>query len=158
MKDTDPEFWKELTMKTTESVSLPDEDTMTPEDECLLAAELEDEDHDDSEVPTKTVIAMVLEKKVPKGTAARQSGSLMSNRAAESLDSDVVDEDTDEKRLGTSSGGKSVATVDEMGPGKRKRKANMLYREFWRHNDNDDSDVESEEWQTTCEHFFHNNS
>jgi hypothetical protein len=143
MKDTDPEFWNELTMKTSQTtnlVSLPDENTMTPEDECLLAAELEDEDLDDSEVPTKTVIAMVLDKKVPKGTAARQSGSLMSNRAAESLD--VIDEDAGESsKAGMSSGGTSVATVEEMGPGKRKRIANALYREFWRYDDGD-SDVE----------------
>ena len=69
MKDTDPEFWKELTMKTTDSVSLPDKDTMTPEDEnLLLAMELDDEEFDDSEIPTKTVIKSVIDKKVPKGT------------------------------------------------------------------------------------------
>jgi hypothetical protein len=150
MKDTDPEFWNELTMKTTDSVSLPDEDTMTPEDESLLATELEDEDLDDSEIPTKTVIALVIDKKVPKGTAARQSGSLMSNRAAESLD--VIEENTGESGCGSGTGssdsvtgpgpGTSVATVEQMGPGKRKRKANTLYREFWRHNDDSDSDIE----------------
>jgi hypothetical protein len=144
MKDTDPEFWNELTMKTTNLVSLPDENMTTPEDECLLAAELEDEDLDDSEVPTKTVIAMVLDKKVPKGTAARQSGSLMSNRAAESLDD--IDEDAGESsKAGMSGGRASVATAEEMGamgPGKRKRMANTLYREFWRHHDGDGSDVE----------------
>ena len=138
MKDTDPEFWNELTMKTT--ASLPDEDVVTPEDESLLATELEDDDLDDSEIPTKTVIALVLDKKIPKGTAARQSGSLMSNRAAESLE--VVDENASEIGPGTSSGGTSVTAVEKMGLGKRKRKANTLYREFWRHNDNDDSDVE----------------
>ena len=154
MKDTDPEFWNELTMKTTDSVSLPDEDLMTPEDESLLAAELEDEDLDDSDVTTKTVIASILDKKLPKGTAARESGSLMLDRAAESLDD--IDEPVGESDLGTSSGGTSAATVDEMGPGKRKRKPNTLYREFWRHNDSDDSDVEPEEWRTTCERLFHN--
>lgn len=144
MKDTDPEFWNELTMKATDLVSLPDEDTMTPEDESLLATELEDEDLDDSEIPTKTVIALVLDKKVPKGTAARQSGSLMSNRAAESLD--VINENVGESsELGLGLGTSSGSTVEEMGQGKRKRKANTLYREFWRHNDNDDSDVEPEE-------------
>ena len=71
MKDTDPEFWNELTVKMT--VSLPDKDVMTPEDESLLATELEDEDLDDSEIPTKIVIALALDKKVPKGTATRQS-------------------------------------------------------------------------------------
>ena len=101
MKDTDPEFWNELTVKST--VSLSDEDVVTPEDESLLAAELEDDDLYDSEIPTKTVIALVLDKKVPKGTAARQSGSLMSYRAAESLE--VVDENASESGLGTSSGG-----------------------------------------------------
>lgn len=134
MKDTNPELWNELTMKTTDS--LPDEDTMTPEDESLLTTELEDEDLDDSEIPTKTVIALVLDKKVPKGTAAHQSGSLMSNQAVESLD--VIDENDvgeslRELGLGTSSGRTSVvdATVEEMGLGKRKQKANTLCNEFW---------------------------
>ena len=144
MKETDPEFWNELTMKKT--VPLPDEDVMTPEDESLLATELgdHDEDLDDSEIPTKTVIAQVLasDKNVPKGTAARQNGSLMSNRAAESLDVDDENLNAGGSGPGTSSGGTSVITDEKMGLGKRKRKANTLYREFWRHNDNDDSDVE----------------
>ena len=64
MKDTDPEFWNELTLKTT--VSLPDEDVMTLEDESLLATELEDEDLDDSEISAKTMIALALDKKSQK--------------------------------------------------------------------------------------------
>ena len=76
MKDTDPEFWNELTMKTADSASLPDKDTMTPEDKYLLVTELEDEDLD---IPTRTVIRLILNKEVPKGTAASQRGSLMSN-------------------------------------------------------------------------------
>jgi hypothetical protein len=153
MKDTDPEFWKELTMKTTHSVSLPDEDTMTPEDESLLATELEDEDLDDSEIPTKTVIKLVIDKKVPEGITVRQSGSLMSNRAAESLD--VVDENAGESGPGSSA---ATSTVEQLGLGKRKRKANTLYREFWRHNDDSDSDIEpgtgGEELEAMCVSMF----
>jgi hypothetical protein len=116
MKDTNHEFWNELTTKTADSVSLSDEDMMMPENESLLVAELEDEDLDDSEISTKAVIAMILENKLPKGTATRQSGSLMSNQATESLD--VIDEPMGESDLGTSSGETSVATVEDMGPGK----------------------------------------
>jgi hypothetical protein len=79
MKDTNHEFWNELTTKTADSVSLPDEDMMMPKDKSLLVAELEDEDLDDSKVSTKAMIVMILENKLPKGTATHQSGSLMSN-------------------------------------------------------------------------------
>lgn len=60
--------------------------------------------------------------------------------------------------LGTSSGGTLVAMVEEMGPGKQKRKLNTQYHEFWQHNNDDNSDVEPEEWsmRSTCEHLFHN--
>ena len=67
-----------------------------------------------------------IDKKVPNGTVARQSGSLMTNRAAENLD--VIDESVGELELGRTSD-----TTEEMGQGKRKRKANTLYDEFWRH-------------------------
>ena len=33
---------------------------------------------------------------------------------------------------------------EALGPGKRKQWANMLYKAFWRHHDNDDSDEELE--------------
>ena len=54
-------------MKATDSVSCPDEDIMMPEEKSLLAAELEDEDLDDSKVLTNTVIAMLVDNKLPKG-------------------------------------------------------------------------------------------
>jgi hypothetical protein len=72
----------------------------------------------------------------------------MSNRAAESLD--IIDEDAGESELGVGTSSGRTSAVEEMGLGKRKRKANTLYREFWRHNDGDNSDVEPE---ATCEHF-----
>ena len=100
--------------------------------------ELDNEEFDDSEIPTKTVIKSVIDKKVPKGTAVRQSGSLISKRVAESLD--VIDENTGGNGPGTSA---AASTVEQLGPGKRKRKANTLYREFWRHNDDSDSDIEN---------------
>ena len=58
MKDTDPGFWNELTIKISEDLPLPDETKILPEDESLLTAELEDEDFDDSEVPIKAVITL----------------------------------------------------------------------------------------------------
>ena len=125
-------------MKTTDSVSLPDEDMMTPEDEyLLLAMELDDEEFDDSKIPTKTVIKSVIDKKVPKGTAMCQSGSLISKRVTESLD--VIDENTGGNGPGTLA---DTSTVEQLGPGKWNRKANTLYHEFWQHNDDSDSDIE----------------
>jgi hypothetical protein len=143
MKDTNPEFWNELTMKTPEDLPLPDETKITPEDESLLTVELEDEDFDDSEVPIKAVIASLDTKNLPKGIAPREGGSLMSVHAAESLD------------LPQGSGGETTMP-EKLGPGKRKRKPNTLYRaaDFWRHNVGDGSDVEAEEWDATCERRF----
>lgn len=142
-------------MKATDSVSLPDKDIMMPKDESLSEAELEDEDLDDSKVPTKTVIVMMVDEKLPKGIATRQSSSLMSNWAAESLEN--IDELVVGGELGTSSGGTSVATVGEMGPGRWKQKPNTWYHEFWQHNNDDNSDVKAEEWLTwqQGEHLFH---
>ena len=85
------------------------------------------------------MIASVIDKKMPKGTAVRQRGSLMSNRAEESLQVDVIDEDAVESGPVASS---SNVQVEQLGLGKRKKKANTLYREFWRHNNDSDSDIE----------------
>ena len=35
-------------------------------------------------------------------------------------------------------------TVDKLGHGKRKRKPNTQYTSFWRHNDDSDSEVDSD--------------
>ena len=78
MKDTDPGFWNELTMKISEDLPLPDETKILPEDKSLLTAELEDEDFDDSKVPIKAVIASLNTNKLPRGIAPREGGSLMS--------------------------------------------------------------------------------
>lgn len=130
MKDTDLEFWNELTMKMPEDLSLPDETKIMPKDENLLTAELDDEDFDDSEVPIKVVIALLDTIELPRGIAPHEGGSLISVRAAESLE-------------------ETSPVPEKLGPG---RKPNTRYRvaDFWRHNDSDGSDVEAEEWDATC--------
>jgi hypothetical protein len=52
--------------------------------------------------------------------------------------------------------GETMPDLEKLGPGKRKRKPNTLYRaaNFWRHNDIDGSDVEAEEWDATCKRCF----
>ena len=142
MKDTDPEFWNELTMKMPEDLPLPDETKIMPEDERLLSAEVENEDFDDSEVSIKAVIASLDTNKFPRGIAPCEGGLLMSVRAAESLE-----------EMGPGTGDFETALPEKLGPGKRKRKPNTRYRaaDFWRHNDSDGSDIEAEEWDATCE-------
>jgi hypothetical protein len=148
MKDTNPEFWNELTMKMPEDLPLPDETKIMPEDESLLTAELEDEDFDDSEVPIKVVIASLDTNELPRGIAPREGGSLMSVQAAESLSLQVEE---------TFPGAGEMTMPEKLGPGKRKRKPNVRYcaADFWRHNDSDGSDVEAEAWDATCKsHLF----
>ena len=147
MKDTNPDFWNELTMKRPEDQHLPDEAKIMPEDESLLTAELEDADFDDSEVPIKAVIASLNTNELPKGIASREGGLLMSVHAAESLD---------HLPQHSLAGEPETTMPEKLGPGMRKRKPNMLYRaaDFWRHNDSDGSDVEAEEWDTCERHLF----
>ena len=114
IKDTNPDFWNELTIKRPEDLPLLDETKITPEDESLLTAELEDEDLDDSEVPMKAMIASLdtTGNKLPKGIAPCEGGSLMTVHAAESLD------ETLSQSSGTSETSTQTAMPERLGPGK----------------------------------------
>ena len=141
----DPEFWDELTANERWGEVLPDKTENVAEDQALLAAEDDEDDEDDSEVGIGAVIASVVDGKVADRLAPCESGSLMSIGVAESLDeSNMIIEPS------TETGAPSASQASkELGPGKRKRMPNRLYRakDFWRHNVDDESDVEAEEWE-----------
>jgi hypothetical protein len=144
VKDTDPVFWNELTAQEKWEEALPDETETLLEDEALLVAENNDEGLDDSEIPLKTVISSVINGEVPSGLVPHENGSLISISNAESLDkSQTIESSTETGAASTSRPSR------ELGPGKRKRVPNRLYRtkDFWRHNVGDESNVEAEEWE-----------
>ena len=100
-----------------------------PEDAIQLS-EVEDEDGDDSDVTIKTLAKSIAGDEFPDGVASRPSRALMSITAAESMAGSPMGTD------------KSKASA-EGGRGKRKKFKNVMYKkDFWRHNDNDASDVE----------------
>ncbi|KAF8240344.1 hypothetical protein L208DRAFT_1233821, partial [Tricholoma matsutake] len=85
MKETDPEFWKELT--TAKTPELPAKHVKLAEDKL-------DEDEnaiDDSELPLSVVIEAITDGQCPEGFAVRPAGGLMSVVDAERLDIDVED-------------------------------------------------------------------
>jgi hypothetical protein len=130
LKETDPEFWKELT--TEKTPELPAKNVKLPEDKL----DEDEEALDDSELPLSVVIEAIADGQCPEGFAVRRAGGLMSVVDAERLDIDVEDP----KELT-----ENVENT-ELGRGKRIRKANNLYSSstFWRHHDDDDSDVDIE--------------
>ncbi len=121
LRDTDPKFWDELTSKKFEA-TVPPEDIPQPEDTAL---EDGNDGVDNSDVPIKSVINNIIDKKVPKGYAIIPGGGIEANTEAERF-SDV---DT-------------AVDGNELGRGKRKRKPNGRYNSssFWRHNDDSDSE------------------
>jgi hypothetical protein len=132
LKETNPEFWKELTQKKASELIVVSENMA--EDEDGEAAVFED----DSDVPCEAVIANLLGVS-PTGVKLNDTGDIVSAAAAESMEtpSDAVKLEI-KNDLGNNSdnGG--------LGRGKRKRTQNTLYntKSFWRHNDNDASDDE----------------
>lgn len=124
MKDNDPEFWAELTRQETEDPV--DEDAVVPED----TLEDEDGEGDDSNVPVDELIAHIVEKRTSLSFASSDelNGGLIDNSSAEAIDGNPFlpeGEDTNVERLAPSAGGE--------GRGKRTRKANTLYGDFWKH-------------------------
>jgi hypothetical protein len=130
MKETDPEFWKELT--TEKTPKLPAKNVKLAEDKL----DEDDDAVDDSELPLSVVIEAITDGQCPEGFAIRPAGGFMSVVDAERLDVDVEDpKELTEKVENT-----------ELGRGKRIRKMNNLYSSstFWRCHDDDDSDADIE--------------
>ena len=112
MKDTDPEFWKELTGA--KKLDLPTLDIAMPED----LTHNDDQPTDDSELPLSAV-KEITNGTCPDGISHRPAGGLMSVADAERLDlepgPDVVVENTPQNK------------DPELGRGKRRRVVNKLY-------------------------------
>jgi hypothetical protein len=126
LRESDPEFWDELTSKKCEGI--PPEDVPQPED--IAPAQDVDSGIDDSDVPVQSLVNNILHKKMSKGYTILPDGGIEANAEAERF-SDVDEVAVDD------------GTVDkELGRGKRKRKPNTRYTSFWRHNDDSDSEVD----------------
>jgi hypothetical protein len=127
LKETDPEFWKELTSSEN---PLPSENDPHPED--VVDSE-ENSVEDDSNVPLGVLIQQLTEKKVRKGFAINDMGALVADSEAERFEG-TVDNGND--------------NVDkELGRGKRHKQPNRLYNNtFWCHDDSDDNSVDSDKY------------
>ena len=119
LKETDPEFWRELTSNENE---VPSENEPQPEDIVDSEKNLVE---DDSDVPLGVLIQELTEKKVCKGFVINDMGTLVADSEAKRLES-TVDNGND--------------NVDkELGRGKRQKCPNQFYNNlFWQHNDNGD--------------------
>ena len=125
LKKTDPTFWDELTSNIQENV--PPEDIPQPEDDNNL----DDGGVDDSDIPTCVVIqAMVQGSDKLKGSKydMHPEGGITRNGLAERFDDEEVKNDEDQNQ--------------QLGRGKRRKRGNQQYSQFWRYDDNDSSDAE----------------
>jgi hypothetical protein len=125
LKKTDPEFWKELTSA---SVPEPTNTDQTFEEDNVDGPDMFFDD--DSDLPCNTIIGCMTGSVIPANVSSTADGDLVSAAQAELMDGDDDSETAN-----------AVPVVEEaFGPGKRKRRANMLYKTdmFWRHHDNDD--------------------
>lgn len=126
LRETEPTFWKELTAKNNNTI-LPPENIPQPED-----VEIDNFDGglDDSDVPIHVAIENIVKEAAPKGYVV-VDGGLEANVDAENFEmgaqEDSDGKDCDDKEL-------------ELGRGKRRKRANRLYENFWRHDDDSSSD------------------
>ena len=95
LKETDPEFWKELTSSENR---VPSENDPQPED--IVDAE-DNSVEDDSDVPLGVLIQELTKKKVCKGFAISDMGALVAESEAERFESTVdYGNDNVDKELG----------------------------------------------------------
>jgi hypothetical protein len=134
LRTTNADFWGELTRLESPDNQLPKSNEILSED-IEPDASLEDNDADGSELSIQTLINAMVKNNLPAGVGTRKSGVLTSIVDAETCD--IVDIPLEpvecvEKRI---DGEDSI--VDGRGRGRRKKVANRLYEQFWRHNDDD---------------------
>lgn len=139
MKETDLEFWHELTTK---KQDLPSPDQAMPEDIIVF----DEGGEDDSDLKIQTVVSSIVDKNCPVGVAYRPKGGLMSVTDAEVLEDNVgpLTESVGpmEEKEGSPTTQEEVPT--NLGRGKRTKMRNKQYGAFWRHND--DQGSSDEEW------------
>jgi hypothetical protein len=129
LRDTDPIFWEELTLRDPEML-LPPENIPQAEDEHNDTLN----NVDDSDVPIGAVIENLIADVAPRGYGVGVGGGFEAEAAAEKFEDkppEIIIDGID------TAGG-------ELGRGKRCKQPNRLYRDtaFWRHNDSDASDAE----------------
>jgi len=140
LKKTDPEFWKELTTASTPVANNPEQkfdedDTDEPDTLCF---------DDDSDVVCNVVIAHVGKSNVPNGIVTTSNGNLARAAEAESMEANSLIANSLEAIEGDEQNTEAPLETEELGPGKRKCRANTLYKAnvFWRHHDEDDPDLD----------------
>ena len=128
LKSTDPDFYAELSAGRNLGEIKHDEVVQEDDPEIVGIGEVDD----DSDLPCKAVIAIVTGQPPPMKLLTAADGSLASAAQAESLE------------LETTSSSGEISAPEELGVGKRKRTANVLYKSdnFWHHRDEDSSDDE----------------
>jgi hypothetical protein len=86
---------------------------------------------DDSEIPTREVVHHVVTKKTAKNRKIKGKGvvGLVSSGEAEDADAEVAAVEI-------------IGEPEKEGPGKRTRRANAKYTDFWRHANDKDEDLE----------------
>ena len=151
LRTKNAEFWGELTgleLNDNQLPLLPKSDEILSED-IEPDTSLEDNDADDSDLSIQTLIDVMVKNDLPAGVGTRKSGALTSIVDAENSDSvDIPMEpieseeriDREDNVVESRAWGKQKEAVDGRGRGMRKKVANKLYDQFWRHNDDDSSD------------------
>ena len=133
MKDSDPEFWKELTSKRPQDLA-PDEEEAQPgddepidDDEMMMAG-------DNSDIPVPLIIEAMVNQSCPRETVMRPDGTLKSGIEAKRFEDEGHLEEYGEERV------QLQEEASNLGRGKRRKVANKHYMGFWRHDDNKASD------------------
>jgi hypothetical protein len=135
LRTTNAEFWGELTRLESNEKHLPKSNEILSED-IEPDTSLEDNDADNSDLSIQTLINVMVKNELPAGVGTRNTGALISIVEAEN--SDTVDIPLEpvgcvEKII---DGESSIVE----GRGRRKKVANKLYEQFWRHNNEDNAD------------------
>lgn len=135
MKQTDPEFWEELTKG--QSQNLPNTTETLLEDD-QPDTHLEDMVADDSELPMPILIAAMTGSELPENVGVGEHGGLVS--LAEAEDIDLEPESENASTEADIDNQPSLDEPKEKGRGKRRKTANKNYSSvaFWQHNDEDD--------------------
>ena len=108
-------------------MSPPDEDLPQPEDN-----EPSPGTSDDVDVPIEVLVKNMVKKKAMKGYLILPDGGMEANTAAENFE----DHGDNEVESGE-------PLTEDLGRGKRRKKANTLYQStFWRHDDSSDSELD----------------
>ena len=137
LKNSDPEFWAELTCKRAQDL-IPPDDVHQPEDNVTSGLFGIDDDVgvDDSDVTMDVLIESIASRRsIPEGFILTEAGGIASNADAEGLDEDNVT-----TLVTTIQGvGGDMGDDEKRGRGKRRKTANRLYnsKDFWRYNDSD---------------------